>query len=247
MNLHMGCARKGRLRGLRASLTAMARGEVDAVDPTETPGSAKARRVFACMLFDLDNTLVDTKPLVLAAIQRAPRRVTRPTAKEAGSGTSRWGWLRARQEGPTSPCRTHYARLLRTVGLLDPDAPQVLSQLRTRGVRLGLVTSSPRWVVDAVLPRCGLTGYFSRCIITYGTCRRHKPHPDPVLRALSKLSCRADETMYVGDSEDDALASGGAGASFALATWGRGVDRLLAGRVRAVALETIRDLLQYAV
>ena len=73
-----------------------------------------------------------------------------------------------------------------------------------------------------------------------------KPHPDPVLNAMSRLSCRPNEVLFVGDAEQDALASKDAGVCFGLATWGRKVDHRLAAICRSVKLNRIRDLLRYA-
>ena len=201
---------------------------------------------FSCMLFDVDNTLIDTDSLIMQAIAKVNPRFEQVAAKELRSTSFQSIMRRSSIPGVQTLYRTWYSRLAKTAKLFALDTPVVLSRLRYRSVRLGVVTSSPRWAVTLLLASCGISSYFSHCLITYGTCRRRKPYPDPILNAISRLSCRPDEAMYVGDADCDALASRNAGVCFGLATWGRKVDQRLAAKYHAIRLTEIRDLLNYA-
>jgi phosphoglycolate phosphatase-like HAD superfamily hydrolase len=44
-------------------------------------------------------------------------------------------------------------------------------------------------------------------IIDREDVQNHKPHPEPLLKALASLSTRADEAVYVGDTQIDFLAA----------------------------------------
>jgi len=221
---------------------------VEKVAKTALPSRTLAQfeSAFSCMLFDVDNTLIDTEPLILRTLKHISPRIDH-TATMAIRSSSPQKILRTLgHPGARAIYRKWYTRMARTAKLLEPDTSTALMELRDRGVQLGVVTSSPRWAVDLLLANCGISKFFSNCLVTYGTCRRRKPHPDPVLNAISKLSCRSDEVLFVGDAEQDALASKNAGVCFGLATWGRKVDHQLANIYHSIKLNYIRDLLRYA-
>lgn len=69
----------------------------------------------------------------------------------------------------------------------------------------------------------GLSPYFG-AVVDYGATSRHKPQPDPILRALELLGVEPSAAVwYVGDDEADYRAATAAGASFAWASWGYGL------------------------
>jgi pyrophosphatase PpaX len=49
---------------------------------------------------------------------------------------------------------------------------------------------------------------------------RHKPEPDPVLEALSRLDAEPSDAVYVGDSPYDILAGNAAGVFTVAVGWG---------------------------
>lgn len=217
------------------------------VDRSRNAAGSRCGSSFSCMLFDVDNTLIDTGPLILWALKHVSPRAVRKGTMEALRTSSPQRILRALGlPGAREAYRKWYTCLGRTAQLLDSNTPAVLEKLRGRGVRLGVVTSSPKWAADLLLTHCDIREYFRNCLVTYGTCRRRKPHPDPIHSAMSKLSCCPDEVLFVGDSRNDVLAAKNAGVCFGLATWGRNVDHRLASICRSVHLRQIRDLLRYA-
>ena len=88
-------------------------------------------------------------------------------------------------------------------GLL-PGVAASLERLVAAGYVLGLVTAGDRDVVGAQLERFGIGHLITARV--YGTDEiAHKPHPDPLLRALRDLdrSERVATARYVGDVPDD--------------------------------------------
>jgi HAD superfamily hydrolase (TIGR01509 family) len=156
---------------------------------------------YSCVLFDLDDTLVDTQALVRKAWERCGGP-SLPRAEQA--------------------YRAQYARLVRTEAkLLDPATPRVLAILAERGVRLGVVTSAPRCFAVPILGATGLLRLFDACLVTRETCGRQKPAPHPIRRALELLAHPPSRALYIGDAPDDALASRRCGIHFGLAGWAR--------------------------
>ena len=78
---------------------------------------------------------------------------------------------------------------------------RVLAQLARRH-RLGLVTSGDRNRVTRQLRECRLTQIF-RARVCGGDTANKKPHPEPLLQALSKMKVDPLECVYVGDTPED--------------------------------------------
>lgn len=83
-----------------------------------------------------------------------------------------------------------------------PDAHDVLGQLKTAGLHLGLISNTP-WdvpggLVNRDLERLGLLEHFDRLV--YSDCGYRKPHPEIFRRALDALDVEASQAIMVGDS-----------------------------------------------
>ncbi|MGI5138898.1 MULTISPECIES: HAD family hydrolase [unclassified Streptomyces] len=92
----------------------------------------------------------------------------------------------------------------------------LVDALHALGKRLLVVTNNAPGVVRAFLERTGLEPKFDGI---YGRDprdpRRMKPHPDPVLRALRRLSAvESDAVLLIGDQVTDFLAAREAGVLF---------------------------------
>jgi HAD superfamily hydrolase (TIGR01549 family) len=82
---------------------------------------------------------------------------------------------------------------------------EVLEICRELGIKLGVVTSSPRSVVAKTLQNLGIASFFET-IVTADDVSYRKPHPEPVLSALRNLGESADHCLLIGDSSADILA-----------------------------------------
>lgn len=91
-----------------------------------------------------------------------------------------------------------------------PGIPEVLKNLRVRGCRLAVVSSSPTGEVHTILERAGLLEYFAMTVCG-NEVREKKPSPEAYLLALKRLGVRAGETLAVEDSESGIASAYGAG------------------------------------
>ena len=80
-------------------------------------------------------------------------------------------------------------------------APEMV-KLLSKQYKLGIVTSRVRETtfVDEVLAK--LQKYFG-AVVSYQDTANHKPHPEPLLLAVSKLEVKPEECVYIGDVEND--------------------------------------------
>ena len=104
---------------------------------------------------------------------------------------------------------------------LKPDPSSLLALLRDlkkRGIRVGVVSNKAEPAVKALCE-----AYFPGLIDAAAGGRPDvpkKPAPDAVLRALRELGVRAEETVYVGDSEVDVETAENAGLRLFAVGWG---------------------------
>jgi len=106
--------------------------------------------------------------------------------------------------------REEYERLLDGGLRPFPGVLEMLGHLRSRGLKLAVVTSSTRWMVDRVFSMVELAPYFD-AVITADDVTRHKPDPAPYLVALEKLGLDAASALVVEDSVTGLTAAARAG------------------------------------
>jgi pyrophosphatase PpaX len=193
---------------------------------------------FPVVLFDLDGTLIDSGPIILASMQHATKTVLgREIAYEELAATVGGQGLvsQMRELDPDrvdellEAYKQHNDPLHETLEAFD-DLLDMLPRLRAEGRRLGIVTAKRQRTVQLALDRFPeLTDQFD-VVVAYEDTERHKPDPDPVLEAVERLEAEPAQTAYVGDSPFDIQAAKAAGAFAIAAGWG-GIhtdERLLA-------------------
>lgn len=87
-------------------------------------------------------------------------------------------------------------------------AYQLLSNLKAKGYQLGVVSSKMHFLVERGLKVSGLEGFMDY-IVGSDDVINHKPHPEPILKALDHFQTK--EAIYVGDHPNDIKAGQAAG------------------------------------
>lgn len=96
---------------------------------------------------------------------------------------------------------------------------ETLEQLGRDGVRMAVITTKHQSQADMVVSAFGLRPYF-QYIRGWLEGRQHKPDPEPVLATLKVLDCKPNETLYVGDTEQDILCGKAAKVDTGAVTYG---------------------------
>lgn len=186
-------------------------------------------------LFDLDGTLLDSAPdmvatanRMLAARGRAPiepamlrQHVSRgaramvaatfPELDDAGRDALVAEFLQVyRQE------------LGRHSALFDGIA-EMLQALEDDGARWGIITNKAEYLARDVV---AVLDWRQRCAVLVGgdTYAEKKPHPLPLLEAARQLGMDPCDCVYVGDDERDVVAARAAGMRSIAVTWGYRLD-----------------------
>ena len=93
---------------------------------------------------------------------------------------------------------------------LMPKAKDVLAKIRKKGIKTGLVTNTKRKFTMKILENNKIKGLFD-VVVTADDVEKPKPYPDSVLKACERLNVEPDETIFVGDTNNDYKAGKGAG------------------------------------
>lgn len=98
---------------------------------------------------------------------------------------------------------------------LHIHARELLDTLIKSGTRIGLVSTSKLDTIEPILHKYELFDLFS-VMVTGDMVANHKPDPESINLAISKLNCDKVTTLMVGDSEKDVLSAQNAGVDSAL-------------------------------
>ena len=203
---------------------------------SERSGYDRAVR-FPVVLFDLDGTLIDSGPIILASMQHAVRTVLGREIPPEELGLTIGGQGIVAQMQAIDADRTdllleaykeHNDGLHETLEAFD-ELLALLPALKAEGRKLGIVTAKRHRTVALALDRFPALEADFDVVVAHEDTERHKPDPDPVLLAIERLGGTPAESAYVGDSPFDIQAAKSAGAFAIAVSWG-GIhpdDRLL--------------------
>lgn len=182
---------------------------------------------YSVVLFDLDGTLIDTNHLIVQSFQHVLRsqlglevpagEIYPFFGEPLGRTLARWSAERA--ESLVAEYRvfniTNHDRLV----MQFPGVNEMVKSLAEMGITLAVVTSKGRDVARRGLQVTGLDAYFP-VLVGLEDTTRHKPEPDPALRALELLGERpGPHVLLVGDSRFDVLCGRNAGLRTAVVGW----------------------------
>lgn len=189
------------------------------------------------ILFDLDGTIADTIPLILACYRQM-------MLEHFGHEGDPEGWLEtigrplplmlrdiAESDAHAEELRLTYKRIQN--GLHDemvrPFAgiPEIVKNIVTHDARRAIVTSKGTPMTARTMRVCEVASAFD-VVVTADHVERPKPDPEPVHIALDRLGTRASEqVVFIGDSLHDIEAGHAAGVTTVAVTWGaRGREEL---------------------
>lgn len=187
---------------------------------------------FKAVLFDLDGTLVDSAPDLVAAVNSLRRDLGLPEIiyealrGRAGHGIRGlvWSALRIRKEDPpfaglSDAFLTHYEAHIHDGTHPFAGVEAMLTALTRRGIAWGIVTNKPERLAKIVVGNNPVISG-ARCVIGWDTVGKMKPAPDSLILAMKTLGVMSSEVLYVGDDARDTLAAHNAGCRAAAALWG---------------------------
>ncbi len=183
------------------------------------------------VLFDLDGTLLDSAPDMLATANRmrADRGLPAMALAELRPHVSKGARAMLAAAFPQMEqvprealvpefLAVYEQELGRHSGVFD-GVEALLQALEAAGTTWGIVTNKPEYLARQIVPQLG---WQQRCAVLIGgdTFAEKKPHPMPLLAAAERIGLPAKACIYVGDDERDIVAARAAGMPSVAALWG---------------------------
>lgn len=179
-------------------------------------------RPVQAVVFDMDGLLIDSEGLVRAGIKLAASNLgfDMPDAVCAamiGLPMERGKAVIRQHFGPEFDMETYVAEEQRVIaGLfaegvaLKDGVVEILDQLDALGLPRAVATSSGRGSVNANLGHNGVLHRFA-AIVSREDVERHKPYPDPFLKAAAHLGIEPEACLALEDSHNGVRAAHAAG------------------------------------
>ena len=170
------------------------------------------------VVFDLDGTLVDTAPDLVATLNTIfAREGLPPVAYEAARNMVGGGARLMIERGLVAEGRrlptpevdrlvadfiAHYAEHIADRSRPFPGVDRALDDLAAQGCRFAVCTNKLEWLSRRLLDTLGLTGRFE-AICGSDTFGLQKPRPEPLLRTIERVQSAPARAVMVGDSIND--------------------------------------------
>ncbi len=184
------------------------------------------------VLFDLDGTLADTAPDMLAALssllREENRRPVDPTVARSCVSRGAVGLLRLAYgeeiaDDEFERLRVRFLQIYADALCVDtrlfPNMAATLAHIEDSGRKWGVVINKPAWLTDRLIDALGLTTG-AACVVSGDTTDQRKPHPKPLLHACTCCASDAARCVYIGDDPRDIRAGEAAGMTTLVALYG---------------------------
>ena len=184
------------------------------------------------LLFDLDGTLADTAPDLVAVLNQllardgrppAPFAIARNEVSNGAVGLLRLGFGLAADAPVDDSLRRDFLELYASMGhtksRLFIDFNDLLEVASNAGAAWGVVTNKPAALTEALLAVLGIRGQ-AGTVVSGDTLPVRKPNPAPLLHAAGELGIAPVDCIYLGDAERDIVAGRAAGMRTVATSYG---------------------------
>lgn len=184
------------------------------------------------ILFDLDGTLADTAPDLVAVLNRllieadrppVPFALARNEVSNGALGLIRLGFGLAPEAEVDPGLHRAFLESYGTFGHANSRLFIVLNEIIKLVSEIdaawGIVTNKPAALTAPLLERLGLNGQVG-VVVCGDTLPQRKPHPAPLLHAARELGVEPGNCIYLGDAVRDIEAGRAAGMRTVATSYG---------------------------
>ena len=166
------------------------------------------------IIFDLDGTLVNAYPAIIASFNYTMRQLGYPTRDNASIRRAvGWGdenllrpFIKEKDlKKVITVYRRHHKLALLKQSRLFPGARRLLGYLKARGYKLAVASNRPTRFSWILIRHLKIKKYFNY-VLCADKLKYIKPHPYILRKIIQKFQLKPGQAFYVGDMIIDALA-----------------------------------------
>ena len=184
------------------------------------------------ILFDFDGTLLNTNDVIVASWQATydhylgyvpPRKEIESSFGETLMSTIARFFEGHKAEDVRDYYRAYQDAHCDGMVYVYDDIVTLLDILRNRGYKIGIATSRTTTSMMMYLVEHKIDGYIDD-FVTMDDVKKHKPHPDKILKLLEKFGAKPEEAIMLGDTKYDIGCAMNAGVESVLVGWSHYID-----------------------
>lgn len=186
---------------------------------------------YKLVIFDLDGTLLDTLEDIHDSLNHTlrlfglPKLTLDEVRARLGNGSARLIELsipNGRNNPQFDSILADYSQWYHEHALIKthpyPGVLELMEKLVSNGVKTAIVSNKP----DATVKELNTLFFsnFTSAAVGEKADIRRKPAPDTIIAVMNELGVKAENTLYIGDSEVDIATAGNAGIDCISVAWG---------------------------
>lgn len=190
------------------------------------------------ILFDLDGTLIQSPKIILEAFRQTFDTHLKDVSLNETElsnflGQTLWQTFESYTDDKSLVDKlvAYYRKVsneMIELGLETyPNAKETIKYLKDKGCKIGVVTSKVKDVARYHLEMTDLLENID-ILVGFDDTQKHKPHAEPLLKAIELLNSAKEDTIYVGDHENDIKAAKNAGIESCAVSYSNRLKEMLA-------------------
>ena len=196
---------------------------------------------FDAVLFDLDGTLLDTAPDLIASCNHTLKsfnlKAQDPTLlmSKVTAGMREMLKLGIDEDKITQydiegamrdEFASYYTNNINVYTKPFLGIESLIDKLTKNDIKTAIITNKYENMALKLMSKFDFAKEFS-LILGCDSTKHYKPHPEPLLKAMDELDVKAQRTLYVGDHLNDIKAANAANCYSCVALWGYGVNECI--------------------
>ncbi len=178
------------------------------------------------VLFDIDGTLADTEEIIVRSFKHIHEKFNKNTPsrdqiiKTFGEPLE----LTLKRDFKEDidivleEYRNYHRDIFSENLKAHENAIEIVKTLYDKGYTLGVVTSRLRNTAVEILETFEIKKYF-KAVVAVDDTENHKPHPEPLMKAIEKIKGEASSSIYIGDTKFDVECAKNARVKSVLVGW----------------------------
>ena len=208
-------------------------------------------RSYKLYIFDLDGTLVDTKPDIARALQKMLEEASLPVpnlnevSRAIGGGAKNAVSMLTGLEGDAllphlALFNEEYERMCADNTCVYEGGEALLRRLKEAGAKLALVTMKYKAPTLKILATHGLNMFDA--VLTFDDVSKRKPDPESLFMLCERFGVDTADVLMIGDTVTDIRYAHAAGADCCAVAYGYGETEDLLALKPTYAVESLLEL-----